>query len=188
MDFKAFPKLQRLSGPAFVTEKIDGTNACVVVDPETWAVTAQSRTRVITPGKQDNFGFAAWVQSNAAQLVDLLGPGYHYGEWWGQGIQRGYGLKERRFSLFNTSLELPENNIVSTVPLMFVGTFDQAIEYAIVAGMPFLNDYGSIAAIGYNNPEGVVIYDSRSGQGFKRTFDYDEKGKGGLKDEHGNNL
>lgn len=102
MEFKAFPKLQRLSGPAFVTEKIDGTNACVHVDAETWVVTAQSRTRVITPGKNDNFGFAAWVQSNYYALADLLGPGYHYGEWWGQGIQRGYGLKERRFSLFNT--------------------------------------------------------------------------------------
>lgn len=32
-----------------------------------------------------------------------LGKGYHYGEWWGKGIQRGYGLEEKRFSLFNVS-------------------------------------------------------------------------------------
>ena len=31
-----------------------------------------------------------------------LGVGQHFGEWWGFGIQRGYGLHERRFSLFNT--------------------------------------------------------------------------------------
>ena len=45
---------------------------------------------------------------------------------------------------------------------------------------------GSYAAPGYNNPEGIVVYDTRSRQGYKKTFDYDDTGKGGQKDEHGN--
>jgi hypothetical protein len=32
-----------------------------------------------------------------------LGPGRHFGEWWGAGIQRRYGLTEKRFSLFNVT-------------------------------------------------------------------------------------
>lgn len=184
MEFRAFPKLQRLSGPAYVTEKIDGTNACIVID-EQGLVLAQSRTRMITP-QNDNFGFAAWVFEHSEELAKLLGPGYHYGEWWGRGIQRGYGLNERRFSLFNTSIELPENALVSKVPLLFAGTLVEAIVIAINYTMPGLKMSGSIAAPGFMYPEGVVIYDSRSKQGFKRTLDYDENGKGLPKDQDGN--
>src|SRR5882762_4949927 len=55
-------------------------------------VYAQSRKRIITP-EQDNFGFARWVYDNAETLVHDLGEGLHFGEWWGSGIQRGYGLE-----------------------------------------------------------------------------------------------
>jgi len=97
-----------------ITEKIDGTNAAIGVvqtgwDGEAGAVSrphyrvyAQSRTRIITP-QSDNMGFAAWVQQHAEVLAQTLGEGLHFGEWWGVGIQRGYGLSERRFSLFNTA-------------------------------------------------------------------------------------
>jgi hypothetical protein len=63
----------------------------------------RSRSRWITPD-DDNFGFAAWVEANRDELL-TLGPGRHFGEWWGSGIQRGYGLPkgEKRFSLFNVS-------------------------------------------------------------------------------------
>ena len=33
--------------------------------------------------------------------MTFLVPGRHFGEWWGSGIQRGYGLDEKTFSLFN---------------------------------------------------------------------------------------
>ena len=115
--FKPWPKILRLEKkrPPVFTEKIDGTNACIVIayknpDENTIAfkdvdriitsIWAQSRTRLITP-KNDNYGFAKWVEANWEDLLSL-GEGYHYGEWWGQGIQRGYGLTEKRFSLFNT--------------------------------------------------------------------------------------
>jgi hypothetical protein len=100
--FQEFPKIPRLSRDIRITEKIDGTNACVVVPEDPAAlVIAQSRNRFIYP-EDDNYGFALWVQQHSDELRGL-GPGRHFGEWWGLGIQRGYGLSERRFSLFNVS-------------------------------------------------------------------------------------
>ena len=96
--FRPFPKVPRLMRPVVVTEKIDGTNASVCVYPD-GTVRAGSRKRWITP-EDDNFGFAAWVRDHAEELRGL-GEGHHFGEWWGRGIQRGYGLQTRRFSLFN---------------------------------------------------------------------------------------
>ena len=61
-EFRAFHKIPRLFRDVIITEKIDGTNACVVVTPD-GTVLAQSRSRFITP-EDDNFGFAAWVQAN----------------------------------------------------------------------------------------------------------------------------
>src|SRR5690242_770744 len=60
--FQAWPKIPRLFRRFIITEKIDGTNAAVVVT-EDGEVLAQSRTRFITPDS-DNFGFAAWVKEH----------------------------------------------------------------------------------------------------------------------------
>lgn len=100
-EFAPFPKISRLFRPFVVTEKIDGTNASVHV-LEDGRVLAASRTRWITP-EADNHGFARWVEEHEEELRVGLGVGSHYGEWWGSGIQRRYGLKEKRFSLFNTA-------------------------------------------------------------------------------------
>lgn len=98
MDFVPFPKIARFSREVIVTEKIDGTNAQVhIADDGT--ITAGSRSRWITP-EDDNHGFARWVAEHADDLRKL-GPGSHFGEWWGAGVQRRYDLKEKRFSLFN---------------------------------------------------------------------------------------
>lgn len=191
MEFQAFPKLQRLTGPVIVTEKIDGTNACIIIEND--EIAAQSRTRIITPEK-DNHGFARWVHENKDLLIAILGEGRHYGEWWGSGIQRGYGLKTKVFSLFNTN-RWQKNDLVLTklgfqldvVPTLFEGTFTEII-IALPTIMKQLHDNGSTAAPGYMNPEGVVLYDTRSGQGYKKTFDYDDTGKGNQKDEHGNSI
>ena len=98
--FVEFPKMPRLSREIIVTEKIDGTNAQVYIGDD-GTILAGSRTRWITP-ENDNFGFAAWVRDNTDELLKL-GPGSHFGEWWGAGIQRRYGLNEKRFSLFNVA-------------------------------------------------------------------------------------
>src|ERR1044072_4291110 len=98
-EFTPFPKIGRLDKDMVVTEKIDGTNAAIVIT-EDGVIYAQSRKQFITPDK-DNAGFANWVQEHELEL-EALGPGVHFGEWWGSGIQRGYGLDHKRFSLFNT--------------------------------------------------------------------------------------
>lgn len=99
-EFKKWSSTPRWHKGLHITEKIDGTNACVVVG-DGW-VKAQSRKRLITPDN-DNFGFARWVHDNAGALTDALGFGYHYGEWFGEGIQKNpLQILGRRFALFNT--------------------------------------------------------------------------------------
>ena len=99
-EFRPFPKIPRLSREIIITEKIDGTNASITITEDGQFLTG-SRNRWITP-EDDNFGFSAWAHANKDVLMGL-GVGTHFGEWWGHGIQRGYGLPKgrRRFSLFN---------------------------------------------------------------------------------------
>jgi hypothetical protein len=126
MDFVEFPKIARLSRDIVITEKLDGTNAQVVIkSAETiksegilvspiqvhnacaacfggdFYLWAGSRNHFITT-QADNCGFAKWVVDNCEELVRTLGEGQHFGEWWGRGIQRNYSQTERHFSLFNT--------------------------------------------------------------------------------------
>lgn len=198
-EFRAFPKLARLNRDIVVSEKIDGTNAAVGVIPVAQAdpselheaifdgivahigddvVWAQSRKRVITP-EQDNFGFARWVHENA-ELLALLGPGYHYGEWWGSGIQRGYGLTggEKRFSLFNPETVMPPElralEGLGTVPVLYEGRFNQG---AIGAALDTLRRHGSQAEPGFPKPEGVVIYHTAARTSFKVTLEGDGEPK-----------
>ena len=86
LEFKKWEKIPR-ENPFTVTisEKIDGTNACIVIIDGAIAE-VQSRKRFITPG-DDNYGFALWVEENKDDLASL-GDGYHYGEWAGEGIQK----------------------------------------------------------------------------------------------------
>jgi hypothetical protein len=173
-EFKPWPKIARLSREVIITEKLDGTNAAVVV-LEDGDVYAQSRSRVITPG-DDNFGFAAWVEANKEQLR-LLGPGYHYGEWWGKGIQRNYGLTERRFSLFNvTRWKDTRPACCHIVPVLTVLPVMDTASINVV--MNQLRTFGSYAAPGFMNPEGIVAFHTHANVMFKKTFEKDTEGKG----------
>ncbi len=175
VQFEEFPKIARLSRECVVTEKIDGTNAQIIIATD-GRVAAGSRTRLITP-TDDNFGFARWVSENSVALAELLGPGRHFGEWWGSGIQRGYGLKEKRFSLFNTHRwgALEPNGLVSVVPILHEGLFDTAV---IQATLTLLGAEGSRAAPGFMKPEGVVIFHKAANAMFKKTLDKDDEWKG----------
>lgn len=193
-DFQEFPKMARLSREVIITEKIDGTNAQILI-LEDGTVMAGSRTRWITP-EADNFGFATWVKANAATLA-LLGPGRHFGEWWGSGIQRGYGLQkgEKRFSLFNvarwclhgeTPQRIPTQDPrvekyqdvlppgVGLVPLLYRGPFVQS---AWEAALDQLRTQGSAAAPGFMNPEGIVVFHTAGQVGFKKTLEKDDTPK-----------
>lgn len=168
-EFKEFPSIARLSRDIIVTEKLDGTNAQVHITDD-GHIFAGSRTRWITP-EDDNYGFARWVIEHKDELL-TLGPGSHFGEWWGSGIQRKYGLTgtDKRFSLFNVSRwthnERP--SCCHVVPTLYTGVFDTSVIDNI------LNDLiinGSTAAPGFMKPEGVVIYHIASKTLFKKTLD-----------------
>lgn len=170
MIFKPWPKIVRLEKkrPPIFTEKLDGTNACVVIGPNN-EFACQSRTQFITP-ENDNFGFAKWAYKNKEQLLSL-GEGYHYGEWWGIGIQRGYGLNEKRFSLFNTRRWGPHNpntpaccHVVPTLP-EHIQSAQMAKEWFMVMG------WDSLAAPGFNKPEGLIQYEPDTDTMFKIIWD-----------------
>ena len=106
-----------------------------------------------------------------------LGVGYHFGEWWGQGIRRGYGLAEKRFSLFNTSKWYDDSvrpSCCRVVPILYRGLFDTNV---IVETLESLKLNGSVAAPGFMRPEGVVIFHTASGVMFKKTIEKDEMPK-----------
>lgn len=182
MEFQDFPKMARWSREVVVTEKIDGTNAQICIGEDGTFMTG-SRTRWITPD-QDNYGFAQWAQDNKEELM-LLGPGRHFGEWWGAGIQRRYGINEKRFSLFNVGRwydpkdcvgEDIEGRIavpacVGVVPVLAKGPLEPGLIESCIA---MLAERGSYAAPGFMDPEGVVLFHIAAGVGFKKTIKKDE--------------
>jgi hypothetical protein len=184
--FEAWPKTPRLfdNKGIVITEKIDGTNGAIVIT-EDGQVGAQSRKRLLPMGprgmddvswqKEDNAGFAAWVREHRDGLVETLGPGRHFGEWWGWKIGRGYGLTEgdRRFWLFNTEKwgHLAEGSSVpglGVVPVLHDGPWGLvSIEVALLD----LALNGSKAAPGWTKPEGICVYHKAASRVFKVIMD-----------------
>jgi hypothetical protein len=175
VEFKAWPKTPRLFRRVTITEKIDGTNAAVIVTADGEAV-AQSRKRLITP-TEDNYGFAVWVQDHADYLVETLGEGYHFGEWWGQGIQRRYGLDHKRFSLFNvrrwvgTEFALPGLDLV---PVLYQGDLN---DWCVEQQLDRLRRHGSVAAPEWPTPEGICVFHEDANQVFKVLLENDHLSK-----------
>lgn len=173
-EFIGYRKIPRFSREIIITEKLDGTNGQVYIT-DAGEILAGSRKRWITPDN-DNHGFAKWVEANKEELITGLGPGRHYGEWWGQGINRGYGLKEKRFSLFNLDKwEAERPACCGIVPRIYKGDFTMD---AVEAALYLLATLGSIAAPGFMRPEGIVILHKAGGYLFKKTIENDEKPKG----------
>lgn len=216
--FFEFPKMGRLSREVIVTEKIDGTNAqvfvwdsmkaqpgddplqCAIHEPpggvpwiwsdEGISIAAGSRTRWITP-TDDNFGFARWV-ADRAEVLAQLGHGRHYGEWWGSGIQRGYGLTkgDKRFSLFNVSRWCLHGEIPKRIPQAdprvekYQDVLPEGVGLVPVLGRGIGFDgvdniladlalHGSYAAPGFMKPEGIVAFHTAANVGFKKTLNGD---------------
>lgn len=210
--FPSWPKIPRLNnGRIMVTEKLDGTNGLVSVrlrdpgeaelapgevpatvdgpdgTPVTYVVRAGSRNRWLTVDR-DNFGFARWVADNATDLVQL-GPGLHYGEWFGRGIQRGYGLSERRFALFDAARwydpgDPPRREyrgMLDLAPCPTVCTVVPILYYGPAGTLPAVVDIlrttmeleGSVMVPGFNRPEGLIIYHEAARQYFKVLFEGD---------------
>ncbi len=195
IEFKEFPKISRYSREVIVTEKIDGTNACIFIGEDGEFLTG-SRTRWITP-EDDNYGFSRWAYEHKNELMQL-GPGRHFGEWWGNGIQRGYGLPkgEKIFSLFNVirwCLHGQEPQPIKTgdprtvkmqdvlppcvgiVPFLWHGNFD---DLDVKLLLDDLSRNGSYAvAYKFMQPEGIVIWHVAGNVGFKKTIEKDSEPK-----------
>lgn len=174
--FVGWPKTKRLFRECVVSEKIDGANGAIHI-AEDGTIGAQSRNRLLLPGKTpDNFGFATWVHEHKEALFEILGPGLHFGEWWGGKIQRGYGRKEKTFSLFNTKAwrgldhTFTDGTRITSVPILYEGVFDEA---EIRGAALMLEVEGSQAAPGYMNPEGICIFLPQLGVVTKYTLDGD---------------
>lgn len=199
MVFKEFRKIPRLNREMVVTEKLDGSNGQIFIESnlcidnvlteygdsdkyliarnETHSMFAGSRTRWVVPG-DDNHGFAGWVKENSEELFKL-GEGQHFGEWWGKGIQRNYGLPYKKFSLFNTGRWMIDPSLlpkcVDLVPVLYIGAFDNSKINEILND---LKTKGSVAVPGYLSPEGIVVFHVASRTMYKVTCESDEKPKG----------
>lgn len=196
--FEAFPKIARLKRELVITEKLDGTNACVCLfpldSPDAYdaadhdpyclcivpgdapgdiplAMYVGSRKRWIAPEGTarldkgcDNFGFAGWVLDRAMEF-GKLGEGRHYGEWYGEGIQRGYGVQGKRFALFNCNRWGPHNpNTPACCEVVVRLPTDNPDE-----AMAALSQHGSFQVPGFKQPEGIVVYHTASRNYYKQT-------------------
>jgi len=169
-EFVAWPKIPRSkNNKVTITEKMDGTNACIIIENGV-IVGVQSRSRLITPGKDtDNFGFAGWVERNREELL-RLGDGYHYGEWVGPGIQKNpHGLDEKTLFLFNTarpSSTLPD--CVKQVDVLYHGELFVDTVDDVMCNLKEQADLAGTVA------EGVIVYYHATRNRVKFTFNFSE--------------
>ncbi len=187
VEFKEWPKIPRGGGgeTITITEKIDGTNACIIVS-EGLVIGAQSRTQLLCErelyivegfigevgkweNRSDNYGFADYVRNNENEL-SKLGDGYHYGEWAGPGIQKNHhNLEKKTLFLFNSDRwrdgrqERPAG--VECVPVIYEGEWGPHI---IENTMKELWDTAKYK--GYH-PEGIVIWYHKTRRYEKVTFE-----------------
>ena len=174
-EFKSFDKIENLTKLTMhITQKIHGTNASILIYKDGSGVLqlmTGSRTRWVYP-HDDNYGFATFVHSNKDTFIELLGPGYHPGEWAGLGINSGEGLSEKTFVLFDhwkwpPGRALPPRTTV--VPVLYSGPVDAS---KIQECMDDLRTNGSKLAPGFMRPEGIVV--QIQGNRYKKVFDAEE--------------
>lgn len=190
--FPKFPKIPRWDSEVVLTEKIDGENGLVAIkgsndfwpNGRTWPprtcmlsngteVAAGSRKRWLNP-ESDHFGFAQWVWDNADEL-STMGPGLHYGEWYGKGIQRSYNLPERRFMLFNVAKWADDELRPKCCEVATVIARCQASDLndMLLMAVETMIGHGSAHVPGYNRPEGIVLYHTNGHNLYKVVFDGD---------------
>lgn len=170
------PVILQEAAEVFISEKLHGTNARFgkTMAGEIWV---GSRNNVITGG---HYGFYDWAISRARRLE----PGETvFGEWVGQGIQKGidYG-KDKRFFMFAVMLDgefihpgllsgFAEALECATVPQIYIGTVpsvgvldemrtalsllaEQKREGIVIFPWPVMRDeYGHRIVAKYKNPD-----------------------------------
>jgi len=175
MEFKAFPKISRIEkAQVSITQKLHGTNAQVLIEENEAGeleIRAGSRNRWIFPDN-DNYGFATFVEANKQEFIEKLGPGRHFGEWVGPGINSGEGLEEKRFMLFDWwkyPEERPLPPQTGVVPVLYKGKLKPGVIEEVFED---LKKNGSKLVPGFMRPEGIVV--SINDVRYKQTFDNEE--------------
>jgi len=139
------------------TVKLHGTNASVVYDAKTGDTQPQSRERIITIGN-DNAGFALSAATHAEKFSTMFSTlqqsGQHdviaiYGEWCGQGIQKGVAVSQVQKMFVVFGIKMITNGDETWMPI------DQINE--IVGDYPGIYSIGSFKTyhltIDFSNPE-----------------------------------
>ena len=173
--YPKYPKTHRLENiNCIISEKVDGTNGLIhgIYDSKTesFKVKFGSRTRYLNPEVKDgdNFGFASFylpykklfkklfnsLREEHSDLCDIK----IYGEWFGKGIQRGYGLENKYFMPFNKyyAAFLQQGSIPNIIEPYIFCECKYNIQESLDA-MSLLRANGSYLIPGYDNPEGIII-------------------------------
>lgn len=210
VSYPSFSSIERLENIyCVISEKIDGTNGLIQIDYKyDWngqryddhLVQFGSRNRYITT-TDDNAGFANYFTPHIASICTLAEslinygdndnpkqdwPIYIYGEWFGKGIQRGYGLDEKYFMPFSSFYA--EHMIKAGIPnimmpnIMYTGKFSLEV---VDNCMNRLTSGGFHTLItNYDYPEGVVIYFPKYNFRLKQTFEGSKWERNITKPEH----
>lgn len=196
-EFHSYPKIPRYENETFtLSEKIDGSNGVININDD-GKIIAGSRTQWLigqdSKGRNiDNHGFRQWVADHHDDLLKL-GVGTHYGEWYGNKINRKYGLDHNRFMLFNRTRY--ESNISKQMAIQSIcpGTpstrdelFPSCCELETVLmdnvcfnALPdlvreFCKSFitnGSRHVPGFKNPEGLIVRSNLRGTLYKVIID-----------------
>lgn len=173
--FPKYPKTLRYENlRVVITEKIDGTNGLIEISPD--GVRFGSRNCYLNEHK-DNYGFFNFFSQFENRIMESFSPEYDglvhiYGEWFGAGIQRTYGLKEKYFMPFspywaNTLIEVGVPNIVPPYQF-YAGKMDSVREEM---AFQTLKEEGSQLVPGWKRPEGIIIHYLDNNLKIKRTLD-----------------
>lgn len=155
-DHKYYGVLPEFYTQVTITEMIDGKSGVLYVDKIKGIVTAGTRWTWLDTPHWDGYGFQTWARVNEKALLNL-GPGYHFGVWWGHDIERGYNLNQKRFSLLDNIMwddltKVPD--CCGVVPELYRGPMTDT---CIPDTLRVLKEVGSLAAHGYKRPMGIVI-------------------------------
>lgn len=158
---------RRCNEKVTITEKINGTNSCIIVK-DGLIVGTQSRNLILTL-KDDNAGFCRFVTENKETLEKFLDDGYHYGEWAGEKIQGNtqdiQGKKLFLFDYFRYDRSLfPEQ--VTCVDVLYKGDLNNDTIYNVMEDLRSKKP----------KAEGVIIFSDTWKYKSKETFEY-SKGK-----------
>ena len=83
-----------------------------------------------------------------------------------------YGLKEKRWSLLNTSKWTDSRpKCCHVVPILYKGMMSEEM---ILDRLDMLHTLGSFAAPGFMKPEGIVIFHVQGNLFFKKTLEHDD--------------